>query len=112
MPQDLLDHADVGAVLQHCRRHRVPQQVTGPPLGDPRGDDVVAGEAREVIRVEGPPRAGEEHGALVGLDDKRGSGLVEVLLEPGDRPLADGDDAILPAFALADGEDAPGEIET
>src|SRR5947207_13491636 len=64
-----------------------------------------------MIGMKGPPRAGEEDRALVGLDDKRGPGLVEVLLEPCDRALADGNDPVLPALALADGKDAPGEIE-
>jgi len=31
--EDLLDEADVGAVLVHVRRHAVPQQMTGPGLG-------------------------------------------------------------------------------
>lgn len=30
--RDLLEHADVGAVLPHRRGHRVAQQVTGPVL--------------------------------------------------------------------------------
>jgi hypothetical protein len=55
--EDLLDHADVGAVLQHPR---VAQQVTGALLGDPRRDHVVAGQAREMIRLKGPAPAREE----------------------------------------------------
>src|SRR5438093_12207339 len=61
--------------------------------------------------MKGPASPCEEDRALVGLDDEVGPGLVEIFLHPGDRALADRDDAILLALALADDEHAAGEIE-
>jgi hypothetical protein len=61
--------------------------------------------------MKGPAPAREENRALVGRGHELGPGLIEVLLEPDDRALADGNDAILPPLALSDREDAPGKIE-
>lgn len=77
-----------------------------PPAPDPRKPI-----AEIVTAVKGPRRAREDDRALIGFDDEVGPGLVEVLLQPGDRPLANGDYAVLLALARADDGDAAGEIE-
>ena len=48
--QHLLDEADVGSVLQHDRRHRVPEEVARTALADLSGIDVVAHHLRQTVR--------------------------------------------------------------
>lgn len=57
MPEDLLHMADVRPVVEHCRRHRVPEQVAGAALGDAGPLEVIAHAPAQPIRREGPQLA-------------------------------------------------------
>jgi hypothetical protein len=52
VPEHRLDVADVGAVLQHQRRHRVAEQVAGAAFPQVRGVHVVAHHLRQPVRRE------------------------------------------------------------
>ena len=64
--EHLLDEADVGAVLQHERRHGVAEQMAGARLADPRRVDDAAHELREAPGVERLAVVVEEERAGVG----------------------------------------------
>ena len=67
VPEHLLDHADVGAVLQHQRGHRVAEQVAAAHLADLRfRAGSCAPATSDAPRSNGSPRLRQKHRAVVG----------------------------------------------
>ena len=107
MPQQLLDEPDVRPVFQHVRRAGVPQDVAAafalqPGLGQPRRH-----HAGHDIRIERPAVAGQEQRLRARVQAQTRTHGLQVMLQPVNRPCADGHDAIFFSFAQPDMERAP-----
>ncbi len=87
MPEELLDHAQVGSALEEVRRERVPEAVrVGSDTAQRRG-------------VE-PAAARREKERVLGAAGERRASLAEVAGEPVRRLLAERHDAIAAALAV------------
>lgn len=65
-----LDEADVAAVLQHQRRHRVAEQVAGAVLAKVRLINVAAHSIRQPGQIERLAGARQEQRLIVRIDDQ------------------------------------------
>jgi len=110
MAQDLLEGADVRPMFQHQGRHRVPEQVAGTLLLQARPVHVVRRQPRHPHQAERTAPGGQEQGAVVLAPRQPWPGHLGVGLDPGQRPVPDGDHPILAALALPDHDAAPLEI--
>ena len=68
-------------------------------------------QARELVEVHAAPRECDEHEALPGIVGQAGAGLAQVPVDPAQGPLADRDEAVLVALALAHQQHAPLAVE-
>ena len=60
MTKQLLDEADVGAILEHVSRTRVAEEMAGAPSRESRAHDVSANEVAQPILDERLAVVGEE----------------------------------------------------
>jgi hypothetical protein len=107
MAEQLLDEPDVRPVFQHVRRAGVPQDVAAafafqPGLGQPRGH-----HAGHDIRIERAAVAGQKQRLRARVQGQTRTHGLQVMLQPVNRPRADGHDAIFFSFAQTDMERAP-----
>lgn len=102
VPELLLDEPHVGPVLQHERRHRVPEQVAGPALAGLGPVNGVAQELRQPARLERAAQVRQEHRAVIRRRRERRPRFLDVAAHPRERAFAHRDHPVLFAFALAD----------
>jgi len=100
--EQLLDKANVSAVLQHVCGATVPQHVAAAfaferGLFEPGGD-----HAREDIRIEGFAVAGQEQRLRARVQTQAGAHFFEITFEPVNSPQAHRHHAVFFALALAD----------
>jgi len=105
--QDLLERPQVRPVLQHQRRHRVPEQVAGNLLLLAHLVHVVHHQAGHPHQAERATPGGQEQGAVILAPDQPWPSPFTVGLDPGQRPVADGDHPVLAALPLPDHDAAP-----
>src|SRR5436190_20137340 len=86
MPEQLLDHAKVGAALEQMGRERVAEAVW------------VRNESPQRARVE-PPTAGGDEERVLGAGRELRAAVAEVEAEPVGRLLAERDDPLLVSLA-------------
>ncbi len=101
VPQHLLDKADVRAVVQHQRRHRVTEQVTRSGFAHIGLLDVFGYQAAQPIRRQRQTIWLDKDLLVVRLHHKAGADLCLVFLYPLDGPLANWHKAVFLAFALS-----------
>ena len=63
-PEHFLNHPDVGAVLQHQRRHRVAEQMASAHLADFRLRQIAAHQRCKLPALEGFAHVVQEHRAV------------------------------------------------
>lgn len=107
VPQHRLDIACVRAILQHQRRHRVPEQMAGTLLPDGRFRDVLLHQNRQVIGLQRVPQGIQEQRSIVLESHQLRPCPVPVGRDPGQRPIPNGNYAVLLALALADHHRSP-----
>jgi len=106
-----LDHPRVGSVLEHVRRAGVPEEVATARLADVGRVHVVADHLGQAVWSEGFPEVGQKKSVVApGRAEARPS-LLEVLVRPGERPLADGNHAVPFPLAQADEDETPLGVE-
>src|SRR6476659_5166561 len=113
--EELLDHADVGAVVEHVGAARVPEHVGEEPVAEP---GPVAGRAHdEPGTLTGEPATPcvQKHGVAAALPRRRaplqlGSTVLEVVVEGGARGAPERDHPFLAPLAEHPG-DAVAQVE-
>ena len=100
--EELLDEPDVGPAFQHVGGAGGADQVATAGAADVGLSDPFADHAAEHVGIEGLAVAGEEQGALAGIERKPRADLVKVAFQPEQGAAADRHDAVLVALALAD----------
>lgn len=98
--QQLLDKADVRAVLQHQGGHTVPEQVAGARLAHPGLIDVFLDQPAEAVRLPGLAGVIQEHPVLAVPGPQQRPTVLEVMLYRCQGPLTDRHEPILVALAL------------
>ncbi len=104
--EQLLDVADVGPVFEHVRGAGVAEEVAGPDGLDPGAVEDAPHPVANMVGAEAFAVAGDEEGVFADAGKQDGTDVVEIFAEPLEGAVADGDDAVFPVFAFADGEDA------
>ena len=107
MAEQLLDEPDVRPVFQHVRRAGVPQDVAAafalqPGLGQPRRH-----HAGHDIGIERPAVASQEQRLGARVQAQTRTHGLQVMLQPVNRPCADGDNPVFFSFAEPDVQRAP-----
>lgn len=85
MPQHHLHEPHIGFVLQHQRRHRVPEQVTRSALVYPRSLDVVRHHQPQAARPDAVSRHRQEQHAFIRRQRELRAHFVQVLPDPRQR---------------------------
>jgi hypothetical protein len=98
----LLDVAHVGPALEHQGCHGVAEEMAASSFSQLNLVHVITDQLGQRPRREAFSHHGEKHHSAVGLDHQLGPDLHAVLLDPGQRPLADRGHPILLALALTD----------
>jgi hypothetical protein len=88
--------------FEHEGRRRVPEHVARPGLRDLATLDDPAHPFRDSVGAKGIAEVGEKERVPRSRDGKPWTNRVEVLADPSERPLPDGDDPLTVAFAGAD----------
>ena len=101
MAEHGLNEANITAILQHQRRHRVPEEMAGAGLAHLAGIDVATHQLREAFTAEGfaMMRQEEDVPCLI-ADQKPWTYLKEIALHPDQGTITDGNDSVLLALAL------------
>ena len=100
--EELLDEPDVSPAFEHVGGAGGANQMAAAGAADVGLLEPFADHAAEHVGIEGLAVAGEEEGALAGIEREPGADFVEVAFEPEQGAAADGHDAVLVALALAD----------
>ena len=100
--KELLNEPDVGPAFQHVGGTGGADQMAASGTVDVGLFDPLGDHAAEHVGIEGLAVAGEEEGALGGIQREPWTHLIEVAFEPAQGTAADGYDAVLVALALAD----------
>lgn len=110
MPEDLLDETQIGAVLQHQRRHGVTQKVRASTFAQVRGLNVIVHHAAEMIAAERIAVLREEQRHVIGLDHQLRPDFAEIFFDPLDGPVTDRHVAVFLPLALADEHGAVAQV--
>ena len=109
--EELLDEADVGAVLQHVRGARVAEQMARAHARHADGHERAAHERPEVARAQAFAVARQKQPVLARARLQPRPALGEVALDPVRGVAAERHDAILAALALAHPDGAERAVE-
>jgi hypothetical protein len=99
MPQQLLDKADVGPVLQHVRSAGMPKQVARAGCREARADDVLANHVAQPISFESFAEVRQEQGVIGHWRKQARPDPSKVVSDPSRGTRAQGNDSVSPAKA-------------
>src|SRR5262249_10296623 len=100
-----------GSPVEHLRRHRVPEEMTGAGLVDAGDLDVAPDLVPQVVGVKGHAEIRQEEKAFVGSDSELGPDVPDIALDPEEGALSDRHDAVLLPLALPDHQRAAREAD-
>ena len=107
MTQHRLYPAQVRTVLQHLRRHRMPEQVAASVRNQPRGFHMVTDDVSDAVgRQPFHTIKGHEQRLTVRVNQQLRPDVMQVMLYPPQRTLAHRNHPVLLTFTLHDGQDA------
>ena len=102
--EELLDDADVGPAFEHVGGAAVAQKMAAAGATDAGLLEGLADASAEDVGTEGRAVDGEEEGGFCGVEFEAWADFQQVFPEPVQGTLADGDDAVLAAFGVAEVE--------